>query len=123
MTERYHIGGVPIVTKDGYLVGLITNRDLKYEENLDHPHNRADDPERETDYGVPQELTLDKAKEILHKSRKEKLPIVDEDFRLCGLITIKDIDKVQMFPQACKDSAGRLRVGARSPPVNTFGKY
>ena len=115
ITERYHIGGVPIVTEDGYLVGLITNRDLKYEDNLDISVTVRMTPKDKLITASPG-ITLDKAKEILHKSRKEKLPIVDEDFRLCGLITIKDIDKVQMFPQACKDSAGRLRVGAAVLP-------
>ena len=115
VTARYHIGGVPIVTEDGYLVGLITNRDLKYEDNLELPVTARMTPKDKLITAAPG-ITLDKAKEILHKSRKEKLPIVDENFRLCGLITIKDIDKVQMFPQACKDSAGRLRVGAAVLP-------
>ncbi len=115
VTARYHIGGVPIVTKDGYLVGLITNRDLKYENNLELPVTARMTPKDKLITAAPG-ITLDKAKEILHKSRKEKLPIVDENFRLCGLITIKDIDKVQMFPQACKDNAGRLRVGAAVLP-------
>ena len=115
ITERYHIGGVPIVTEDGYLVGLITNRDLKYENNLELSVTARMTPKNKLITAAPG-ITLDKAKEILHKSRKEKLPIVDEDFRLCGLITIKDIDKVQMFPQACKDNAGRLRVGAAVLP-------
>ena len=115
ITERYHIGGVPIVTEDGHLVGLITNRDLKYEDNLELSVTVRMTPKNKLITAAPG-ITLDNAKEILHKSRKEKLPIVDEDFRLCGLITIKDIDKVQMFPQACKDSAGRLRVGAAVLP-------
>ena len=115
ITERYHIGGVPIVTEDGHLVGLITNRDLKYEDNLELSVTVRMTPKNKLITAAPG-ITLDNAKEILHKSRKEKLPIVDKDFRLCGLITIKDIDKVQMFPQACKDSAGRLRVGAAVLP-------
>ena len=115
VTARYHIGGVPIVTEDGYLVGLITNRDLKYEDNLELPVTARMTPKNKLITAAPG-ITLDKAKEILHKSRKEKLPIVDENSRLCGLITIKDIDKVQMFPQACKDNAGRLRVGAAVLP-------
>ena len=115
ITERYHIGGVPIVTKNGHLIGLITNRDLKYEDNLELSVTARMTPKDKLITASPG-ITLDKAKEILHKSRKEKLPIVDENFRLCGLITIKDIDKVQMFPQACKDSAGRLRVGAAVLP-------
>ena len=115
ITARYHIGGVPIVTEDGYLVGLITNRDLKYEDNLELPVTARMTPKDKLITAAPG-ITLNKAKAILHKSRKEKLPIVDKDFRLCGLITIKDIDKVQMFPQACKDNKGRLRVGAAVLP-------
>ena len=80
VTERYHIGGVPIVTDDGYLVGLITNRDVKYENNLDLPVTERMTPKERLITASPG-ITLDKAKEILHKSRKEKLPIVDEDFR------------------------------------------
>jgi IMP dehydrogenase len=115
LTARYRIGGVPIITEDGYLVGLITNRDLKYENNLELPVTARMTPGKELITASPG-ITLDKAKAVLHRSRKEKLPIVDDDFRLCGLITIKDIDKVQMFPQACKDGAGRLRVGAAVLP-------
>ena len=116
VTARYRIGGVPIVTENGYLVGLITNRDLKYEDNLSLPVTARMTPGDQLITASPG-ITLDKAKEILHRSRKEKLPIVDQNFRLCGLITIKDIDKVQMFPQACKDGAGRLRVGAAVVPT------
>jgi IMP dehydrogenase len=123
ITARYRIGGVPIVTEDGYLVGLITNRDLKYEDNLEFPVTTRMTPVDELITASPG-ITLDKAKKVLHEHRKEKLPIVDNDFRLCGLITIKDIDKVQMFPQACKDGAGRLRVGAAvlpSTPLENIG--
>ena len=115
ITARYRIGGVPIVTEEGILVGLITNRDLKYEDNLDLPVTERMTPGAELITAAPG-ITLDKAKAVLHESRKEKLPIVDQDFRLCGLITIKDIDKIQMFPQACKDDTGRLRVGAAVLP-------
>ena len=119
ISARYHIGGVPIVTDDGYLVGLITNRDLKYENNLDLPVTERMTPADKLITASPG-ITLDKAKQILHQSRKEKLPIVDQDSRLCGLITIKDIDKVQMFPQACKDDEGRLRVGAAIQPSTSL---
>ena len=115
ISARYHIGGVPIVREDGYLVGLITNRDLKYETDLNLPVTARMTPGDKLITASPG-ITLDKAKHILHQSRKEKLPIVDDDFKLCGLITIKDIDKVQMFPQACKDEEGRLRVGAAIQP-------
>ena len=116
ITARYSIGGVPIVRADGRLVGLITNRDLKYEDNLDLPVTARMTPGDKLLTASPG-ITLEKAKAVLHQSRKEKLPIVDADFRLCGLITIKDIDKVQMFPHACKDSSGRLNVGAAILPT------
>lgn len=115
ISSRYRIGGVPIVGEGGYLVGLITNRDLKYEDNLDLPVTARMTPADKLITASPG-VTLEHAKKVLHQSRKEKLPIVDSDFRLCGLITIKDIDKVQMFPQACKDAEGRLRVGAAVTP-------
>lgn len=115
VTARYRIGGVPIVTRAGPLVGLITNRDLKYEDNLELPVTARMTPGAKLITASPG-ITLEKAKQVLHQSRKEKLPIVDGAFRLCGLITIKDIDKVQMFPQACKDNKGRLRVGAAILP-------
>lgn len=115
ISARYRIGGVPIVREDGYLVGLITNRDLKYEDNLDLPVTARMTPGDKLITASPG-ITLEKAKQVLHQSRKEKLPIVDDKFHLRGLITIKDIDKVQMFPQACKDNEGRLRVGAAVTP-------
>ena len=115
VAARYRIGGVPIVAKEGFLLGLITNRDLKYETDLDLPVTAlmtSSDQLTTASQGV----TLEKAKQILHQIRKEKLPIVDENFRLCGLITIKDIDKVQKYPAACKDESGKLRVGAAISP-------
>ena len=115
VTARYRIGGVPIVTVEGYLVGMITNRDLKYEENLDLPVTELMTPSERLTTASPG-ITLHKAKQRLHQIRKEKLPIVDEKFRLCGLITIKDIDNVQQYPSACKDESGRLRVGAAIAP-------
>ena len=115
LTARYRIGGIPIVTKDGHLVGMITNRDLKYEEDPDLPVTELMTPSEQLVTASPG-ITLEKAKQILHQIRKEKLPIVDKKFRLCGLITIKDIDKVQKYPLACKDESGRLRVGAAISP-------
>lgn len=119
VTARYRIGGIPIVTKEGYLVGMITNRDLKYEEDFDLPVTELMTPSEQLVTASPG-ITLEKAKQILHQIRKEKLPIVDENFRLCGLITIKDIDKVQQYPLACKDSSGRLRVGAAIGPSSNM---
>jgi len=109
LMKRYHISGIPI-TKQGLLVGIITNRDLKYPENLDQPIN-----ERMTSENLitaPEGTTLEEAKRILHNTRKEKLLIVDEIFMLRGLITIKDIDKIAQYPNACKDPSGKLRVVA-----------
>jgi len=109
LMEQFHISGVP-VTEEGRLVGIITNRDLKYPENLDQLIS-----EKMTSEGLitaPVGTTLEEAKKVLHETRKEKLPIVDENFMLRGLITIKDIDKIEQYPNACKDASGRLRVGA-----------
>ena len=107
--ERYRISGVP-VTKNGKLVGMLTNRDLRFETKLDL--KIADVMTREKLVTVPIGTTLEEAKEILHQHRIEKLPVVDEDFNLKGLITIKDIEKRIKYPHACKDVLGRLRVGA-----------
>jgi len=107
--ERYRISGVP-VTKNGKLVGILTNRDLRFETKLDL--KIADVMTREKLVTVPIGTTLEEAKEILHQHRIEKLPVVDEDFNLKGLITIKDIEKRIKYPHACKDVLGRLRVGA-----------
>lgn len=117
--KRYRIGGIPIVTEDRYLVGLITNRDLKYEENLELPVTELMTPGEQLITASPG-ITLEKAKQVLNQIRKEKLPIVDDKFRLCGLITIKDIDKVVEYPLTCKDNAGRLRVGAAISPSLSF---
>jgi len=107
--ERYRISGVP-VTKNGRLVGILTNRDLRFETKLDL--KIVDVMTREKLVTAPVGTTLEEAKEILHQHRIEKLPVVDEDFNLKGLITIKDIEKRIKYPNACKDVLGRLRVGA-----------
>ena len=108
--SRYRISGLPVVDKAGKLVGILTNRDLRFA-------TRTDLPIRElmTSEGlvtVPKGTTLEQAKELLHKHRIEKLPVVDSAFRVVGLITVKDIQKQIKFPNACKDELGRLRVGA-----------
>jgi len=106
--EKYRISGVPI-TKGKKLVGILTNRDLKFETNF-----RKKASEVMTKKGLVTArvgITLDEAKEILHKHKIEKLPIVDSKMTLIGLITIKDIEKKEKYPHACKDSFGRLRVG------------
>jgi len=109
LMSRYHISGLPI-TQEGKLVGILTNRDLRFETDLDKLVAEAMTSENlvTTHEGT----TLEEAKQILHQHRIEKLPVVDEDMRLLGLITIKDIEKVAMFPYACKDELGRLRVAA-----------
>jgi IMP dehydrogenase len=107
--EKYRISGVP-VTKNGKLVGILTNRDLRFETKLDL--KIADVMTKDNLVTAPVGTSLEEAKEILHHHRIEKLPVVDEDFILKGLITIKDIEKRIKYPHACKDVLGRLRVGA-----------
>lgn len=107
--EKYSISGVPI-TVDGVLVGILTNRDLRFEENFDQPIRNL--MTREHLVTAKMGTTLDEAKKILQKHRIEKLPVVDDQGKLKGLITIKDIEKARNYPQATKDEHGRLFVGA-----------
>ncbi|HYB74962.1 MAG TPA: IMP dehydrogenase [Candidatus Sulfotelmatobacter sp.] len=107
--QRYRISGVP-VTEQGKLVGILTNRDLRFETKLDLTIDQV--MTRERLITAPVGTTLEEAQEILHKHRIEKLPVVDEHFHLRGLITIKDIEKRIKYPNACKDALGRLRVAA-----------
>jgi len=107
--ERYHISGVPI-TEEGKLVGILTNRDIRFRTDFDQPI--GDLMTREGLITVPLGTTLEEAKEILHRHRIEKLPVVDEEGRVRGLITVKDIQKQIEFPNATLDPQGRLRVGA-----------
>jgi len=109
MMEKYRISGVPI-TSAGKLVGILTNRDLRFETRLDQPI--ADVMTKENLVTVPPGTTLEEAKRHLHRHRIEKLLVVDDQYQLRGLITIKDIEKVRKYPFACKDDLGRLRVGA-----------
>jgi len=106
---KYSISGVP-VTVDGLLVGILTNRDLRFEEDFDQPIRNL--MTRENLITTREGTTLEEAKQILQKHRIEKLPVVDNQGRLRGLITIKDIEKSQAYPQATKDSHGRLFVAA-----------
>lgn len=108
LMEEYNISGIPVV-KEGKLVGIITNRDLRFEEKLSKKVSDVMTKKVVTAY---EGVTFEKAKEVLHKHRIEKLPIIDKNGYLKGLITVKDIEKKQRFPNACKDSQGRLRVGA-----------
>jgi len=107
--KKYRISGVPI-TKDRKLVGIMTNRDLRFETNLEQPISNV--MTKENLVTVPPGTTLEEAKFHLHEHRIEKLLVVDDDYVLKGLITIKDIEKVRKYPDACKDELGRLRVGA-----------
>ncbi len=107
--ERYHISGVPI-TKDGTLVGILTNRDLRFETNYDQPVSNV--MTRENLITAPVGTTVDEAIEIFKVHKVEKLPLVDSEFKLRGLITTKDIKKTRKHPSAAKDEHGRLRVGA-----------
>ncbi len=110
LMKKYSISGVPI-TVDGVLVGILTNRDLRFEKNYDQPISNIMTP-KEKLVTAPVGTTLELAKQFLHKHRIEKLPVVDKKGILKGLITIKDIEKAQTFPQATKDKHGRLFVGA-----------
>jgi IMP dehydrogenase len=110
LMHRFHISGVPIVDEDERLVGIITNRDLQFERNLDRPLREAMTSERLVT--AREGTTLDEAEQILAKHRIEKLPVVDGSGVLKGLITIKDIHKRRQYPDSNKDRFGRLRVAA-----------
>jgi IMP dehydrogenase len=107
--QKYGISGLP-VTQGGRLVGILTNRDLRFEKRLDRPVSEV--MTKENLVTARPGVDLDEAKEILHRHRIEKLLVVDEKFHLKGLITVKDIEKKSQYPYACKDGRGRLRVGA-----------
>ena len=107
--KKYKISGVP-VTRHGKLMGILTNRDLRFESRFDLPVEQV--MTKENLITVPEGTTLEDAEAILHRHRVEKLLVVDDQFNLKGLITVKDIQKRLKYPNACKDSKGRLRVGA-----------
>jgi IMP dehydrogenase len=109
LMKRYRISGVP-VTRDGKLVGILTNRDLRFETRYDLPISKV--MTKENLITVPVGTTLEEAEKILHRHRVEKLLVVDNDYNLKGLITVKDIQKKLKYPNAAKDRQGRLRVGA-----------
>ncbi len=108
--ERYHISGVPITDDDGKLVGILTNRDLRFIQ--DNSQRIADVMTSDGLITAPQGTTLDQASDILHRHKVEKLPVVDDRGILTGLITVKDIQKKIQYPKATKDDRGRLRVAA-----------
>jgi len=109
LMAKYRISGIP-VTKAGKLVGILTNRDLRFETRMDLKVSQV--MKRDKLITAPEGTSLEKAREILHEHRIEKLPVVNKQFELKGLITIKDIEKRIKYPNACKDAHGRLRVGA-----------
>jgi len=109
LMRHYRISGVPVV-KGGKLIGIVTNRDLRFEENLDTPVSAV--MTKEDLVTAPVGITLEESKRLLHEKRIEKLLVVDDEGNLKGLITIKDIMKVKKYPNSCKDQYGRLRVGA-----------
>jgi IMP dehydrogenase len=109
LMTKYRISGIP-VTKHGMLVGILTNRDLRFETRMDLKVSQV--MTKEKLITAPEGTSLEKAREIMHEHRIEKLPVVNRKFELKGLITIKDIEKRIKYPHACKDGHGRLRVGA-----------
>ena len=116
--ERYKISGVPVVDETGHLVGIITNRDLRFETRFEIPV--ADVMTKQPLVTVPVGTTLDQAKSVLQKHRIEKLLVVDEDKHIKGLITVKDIQKAIKYPSAAKDNLGRLRVAAAIGATGDF---
>jgi IMP dehydrogenase len=116
--ERFHISGVPVVDEDGHLVGIITNRDLRFETRFDIPV--SDVMTKQPLVTVPVGTTLEQAKAVLQKHRIEKLLVVDAEKVIKGLITVKDIQKAIKYPNAAKDDLGRLRVAAA---IGATGDY
>ena len=108
--KQYNVSGLPVTRQDGHLVGIVTRRDLRFLEKWDIPISEV--MTKENLVTATGTVTLEEAEKILMAKKVEKLLLVDEDFRLTGLITIKDIDMMRRFPDACKDAQGRLRVGA-----------
>src|SRR6202142_3320492 len=109
LMRRHEISGLPVVGRDGRPVGILTNRDVRFERNLDQPVRDVMTTNLIT---APEGMSLEGSKELLHKNRIEKLLVIDHAGKLRGLITIKDIEKAQQHPFAAKDDLGRLRVGA-----------
>ena len=108
--SEYHIGGIPVVDDENKLVGIVTNRDLRFEQNPDRKIDEVMTSENLVT--THQQTDLSAAAKILQENKIEKLPVVDKDGRLVGLITYKDITKAKDKPMACKDEKGRLRVAA-----------
>ncbi|MFH1223165.1 MAG: IMP dehydrogenase, partial [Pseudomonadota bacterium] len=110
LMAEYKIGGFPVTDTNGKLVGIVTNRDIRFEEKMSL--KIRDVMTKDNLVTTPEHTSLEDAKKILQKHRIEKLLVVDNKFVLRGLITVKDIEKSRMFPNSCKDTMGRLRVGA-----------
>lgn len=110
LMKKHKIGGIPIIEKDNKLIGIVTNRDLRFEHYVDKKLSSIMTSENLVT--AREGTTLEEAEKLLQQHKVEKLPIVDKDMRLVGLITFKDIEKKMNFPNACKDDMGRLRVGA-----------
>ncbi len=108
--EKYHISGIPVVDNENHLIGIITNRDLKFETDKEKKVN--DVMTKDHLIVAAKGTSIEEAERILAKEKKEKLPLVDTENRLCGLITIKDIEKIKQYPNAAKDKLGRLICGA-----------
>ncbi|MFT5888772.1 MAG: IMP dehydrogenase [Zhongshania sp.] len=110
LRRRHKISGVPVLDK-GNLVGIVTSRDVRFQEELDVPVSTMMTP-KEKLVTVKEGVSMDVARELLHRHRIEKVLVVNDNFELTGMITVKDMNKAQTYPFACKDSAGQLRVGA-----------
>lgn len=110
MMEEYHIGGIPVVDEEGILVGIVTNRDLRFERNFNRPIDEVMTSQNLVT--TSQSTNLEEATRILQEHKIEKLPVVDAEGHLIGLVTYKDITKAKDKPNACKDQLGRLRVAA-----------
>src|SRR5690606_2072341 len=108
--STYHISGIPIINEEKKLIGIVTNRDLRFNPNPNDPISNI--MTKDNIVTAPVGTTLEEAEKLLQHHRIEKLPVVDDNFILKGLITFKDIQKKKRFPNACKDEHGRLRVGA-----------
>ena len=123
MMSKHHIGGIPVVDGNGYLIGIVTNRDLRFQEDMAQPINNV--MTSENIVTAPKGITLADATKILQRSKVEKLPVVDSDGKLVGLITYKDLMKIKDNPIASKDSKGRLMVaaaaGIKSDTVERIG--
>jgi len=109
LMQYYNISGIPVIEKNGKLVGIITNRDIRFEKDM---ANLVSEVMTKKVVTASMKITFEGAKDLMHKYKIEKLPLIDKDMKLKGLITIKDIEKSKDYPNSCKDSKGRLRVGA-----------